>query len=178
MSWSSSGRASKSSRLRAATGAANVRKPNPAARTGRFSPRPQTDGESDNLFSVWFSTPDTLTAVLSFPCFVSLFAFLYSCLGVFPPVLWFTFANFTFSRTEALLIRIPLSETWKSLRKIRRMVARKHLATSLSFASLFSLSLSPSVCMSCCLSASLPLALSFSSQPGGLQSFKVYFLLC
>lgn len=52
MSWSSSGGASKSSRLRAATGATNVRKPNPAARAGRFSPRPQTDGELDNLFSV------------------------------------------------------------------------------------------------------------------------------
>lgn len=52
MSWSSSSGASKSSRLRAATGATNVRKPNPAARAGRFSPRPQTDGELDNLFSV------------------------------------------------------------------------------------------------------------------------------
>lgn len=55
MSWSSTAEASKSSRLRAATGATNVRKPNPAARAGRFSLRLQTDGELDKLFSVWFS---------------------------------------------------------------------------------------------------------------------------
>lgn len=52
MSWSSTAEASKSSRLRAATGATNVRKPNPAARAGRFSLRLQTDGELDKLFSV------------------------------------------------------------------------------------------------------------------------------
>lgn len=52
MSWSSTAEASKSSSLGAATGAANVRKPNTAARAGRFQLKLQTDGESDKLFSV------------------------------------------------------------------------------------------------------------------------------
>lgn len=66
---------------------------------------------------------------------------------------------------EACPIHISLSETFKSLRKIHWIVARKHLVTSLS------LPLFSSVCISCCHSFSL----SFSFQPGGLQSFKVHF---
>lgn len=176
MSWSSSGGASKSSRLRAATGATNVRKPNPAARTGRFSPGPQTDGELDNLFSVWFSPatrqPPSFPPLFLF-CF-PLFAFFFLQIPVsrLPILLWFTFANFTLSRTEAFRIRIPPSETWKSLRKIRRMVARKHLVTPPLF---FPLRLS--ACLAVFPPLSLP-ALSFSSQPGGLHSAKVYFLQC
>ncbi len=50
MSRSSTAEASKSSSLGAATGAANVRKPNTAARAGRFQLKP-TDGETDKLFS-------------------------------------------------------------------------------------------------------------------------------
>lgn len=54
MSRSSTAEASKSNSLGAATGAANVRKPNTAARAERFQLKKatQTDGETDKLFSV------------------------------------------------------------------------------------------------------------------------------
>lgn len=55
MSRSSTTEASKSSSLGAATGAANVRKPNTEARSGRFQVVRNTDGGTDTLFSAWLS---------------------------------------------------------------------------------------------------------------------------
>lgn len=75
MSWSSTAEASKSSSLGAATGAANVRKPNTAARAGRFQLRLRRDGEADKLFSVWFSQRKCKLCLLCFFLFLSSICF-------------------------------------------------------------------------------------------------------
>lgn len=76
MSWSSTAEASKSSSLGAATGAANVRKPNTTAPAGRFHLRLQRD-VPDKLFSVWFSERKHKPCLLwgFFFCFYPQFVF-------------------------------------------------------------------------------------------------------
>lgn len=72
MSWSSTAKASKSSRPGAATGAANVRKLNTAAPAGRFQLELQADGDPDKLFNVDLEKKETNSALSGFFYFLLL----------------------------------------------------------------------------------------------------------